>query len=176
MDQSPQLERIANGVRGLSVAVWCLVAINCLQVVAWIVPFVAPSFYARQMASLSSSPELPKQTFESWEGLAFDEKVKRASVILITENKQEGGKIRAIIKEQIKRAPNTTFHYSVGDEYLPGTILEPKPDTRYGDGSLVLLQGSPATSHGSYAIYNGSIPGLGEMPVSKIREIVAASK
>jgi hypothetical protein len=174
MNETSQLEMIAKGVRGLSVAVWCLVVINVLQVAAWLVPFVAPTFFAKQVVSLS--PDLPKPTFESWEGMTFEEKVKRASIVLITENKKEGGKIRAMIKEELKRAPNTTFHYSLGDEYLPVSITEPKENTHYGEGSVVLLQGSPATNHGSYSIFNGSIPGLGEMPVSKVREIVAASK
>lgn len=173
MDEVPQLQRIAKGVRGLTIAVWCLVAINVLQVGAWIVPFVAPSFYASRIAS--TSPDMPSK-FESWEGLTFEEKVKKASVILLTENKREGTRIRAIIKEELKHAPNTTLHYSVGDEYLPVSVTEPKKDTHYGEGSLVLLQGSPATNSESYAIHNGSIPGLGEMPVSKVRDIIAKSK
>jgi hypothetical protein len=173
MNETSQLERIAKGVRGLSIAVWCLVAINVLQVAAWIVPFVAPSLYAKVAAP--SSPDMPKN-FESWEGLTFEEKVKKASVVLLTENKREGGKIRAIIREELKHTPNTAFHYAVGDEYLPSSISEPKENTQYGEGSLVLLQGSPAVNHGSYAIYNGSIPGLGDMPVSKVRDIVAKSQ
>lgn len=176
MDDGTQFDRIAKGIRGLSIAVWCLVAINGLQMAAWIVPFVAPGFYAKQVASMTMSSDPPMQKFESWEGLTLEQKVKRASLILITENKQENGKIRSIIKEELKRTPKTEFHYSVGDEYSPASILQPKADTRYGDGALVLFQGSPAMNHGSYAIYDGRIPGLGEIPVSKVREIVAASK
>ena len=173
MNETPQLERIAKGIKGLSIAVWFLVAINVIQVAAWIVPYVAPSLYAKAVAS--SSPDLPRN-FESWEGLKFEEKVKKASVILLTENRREGGKIRAFIKEELKHAPNTTFHYSVGDEYLPGSISEPRENTHYGEGSLVLLQGSPAVSSESYSIYNGAVSSLGEMPISKVREIVAKSK
>jgi len=170
MDELSRLEQIARGVRGLSIAVWCLVAINVVQIGAWIVPLVAPNFHVRHMAS---SPEVPR---EPWEGLTFEEKVKRASIVLLTENKREGGKIRAMIKEELKRAPNTTFDYSVGDEYGPASISEPKEKTQYGDGAIVLMQGSPAINRGSFAIYNGSVPGLGDMPLSKVREIVAASK
>ena len=149
MNETSQLERIAKGVRGLTIAVWCLVAINVVQVGAWIVPFIAPSFYAKTVAS--SSPDMPRK-FESWEGLSFEDKVKKATVILLTENKREGGKIRAIIKEELKHAPNTTFHFAVGDEYGPLSIGEPRENTHYGEGSLALLQGSPATNSESYAI------------------------
>ena len=173
MDDSSQLERIAKGVKGLSIAVWCLVAISVLQIAAWVVPFVAPNFYLKHTAL---SPVVPKEMLESWQGLTFEEKLTRSSVVLITENKQESGKVRAIIREKLKQAPNTIFHYSVGEEYLPLSILEPKENTQYGDGSLVLLQGSPATNRESYSIYNGSIRGLGDMPLSKVREIVAAAK
>ena len=173
MDEVSRLEQIARGVRGLSIAVWCLVAINVVQIGAWIVPLVAPNFYVRHTAS---SPDVPRQMLDPWEGLTFEEKVKRASIVLLTENKREGGKIRAVIKEELKRAPNTTFNYSVGDEYGPASISEPKEKTQYGDGAIVLMQGSPAINRGSFAIYNGSVPGLGDMSLSKVREIVAASK
>jgi hypothetical protein len=174
MDESSQLERIRKSIRGLSMAVWCLVGIMAVQTAAWLVPFVAPNLYMKYLTP--TTPDMPRQSFESWDGLTFDEKVNRASVILLTENRPEGGKIRAIIREELKRKSGTTLHYSVGDEYLPASILEPKENTRYGDGSLILLQGSPAVSSGSYSIYNGSIPGLGEMPLSKVRELIAKSK
>jgi len=172
MNETSQLEGIARGVKRLSVAVWCLVAINVFQVAAW-VSFVAPTSY---MKHLASSPAVPKEMFESWERLSFEDKVKRSSVVLVTENKREDGKIRAIVKEELKRAPNTTFQYAVGDEYLPLSILQPKEGTQYGDGSLVLLQGSPAAHRESYSIFKGSIGALGEMPLSQVRAIVAQAK
>src|SRR6266700_4055645 len=172
MSETSQLEGIARGGKRLSVAVWCLVAINVFQVAAW-VPFVAPTSY---MKHLASSPAVPKEMFESWERLSFEDKVKRSSVVLVTENKREDGKIRAIVKEELKRAPNTTFQYAVGDEYLPLSILQPKEGTQYGDGSLVLLQGSPAAHRESYSIFKGSIGALGEMPLSQVRAIVAQAK
>ena len=81
MDEVSRLEQIARGVRGLSIAVWCLVAINVVQIGAWIVPLVAPNFYVRHTAS---SPDVPREMLEPWEGLTFEEKVKRASIVLLT--------------------------------------------------------------------------------------------
>jgi len=173
MNETSQLEGIARGVKRLSVAVWCLVAINVFQVAAWVVPFAAPTSYMKRLAS---SPGVPKEMFESWERLSFEDKVKRSSIVLVTENKREDGKILAIVKEELKHAPNTTFQYAVGDEYLPLSILQPKEGTQYGDGSLVLLQGSPAAHRESYSIFNGSIGALGEMPLSKVRAIVVQAK
>jgi hypothetical protein len=163
------MERIARGIRGLTVAVWCLVAINAVQVGAWLIPMLWPAFYMRHLSSTDAG--VPRETFESWEGLSIEEKLKRSSVVLVTEYKHESGKLRAIIKEQLKRKPDTTFHYSVGDEYLPLSIV-PKENTNYGEGSLVLLQGSPATNRESYSIFNGSIGALGDMPVSRVRQLL----
>ena len=172
MESSEKLDGIAKAIRRLTVAVWFLVAIGFIQMAAWLVPFVTSTFY---MKVAGTSVGIPKEAFESWEGLSFEDKVKRASIILVTENRHESGKIRAFIKEELKRAPGTAFHYSVGDEYLPLAVV-PRENTNYGDGALVFLQGSPATNRESYAIYNGSISALGEMPLPKVRQIIAQSK
>lgn len=60
------------------------------------IPLLAPNLFLQHFAATGGSS---KQAFESWEGLSFEEQVKRATVVLVTENKQEGGKIRAIVKE-----------------------------------------------------------------------------
>lgn len=172
MDDPSELAKIAKGLKSLSIAVWMLVVISLLQAVAWIVPMVAPGLYLRHTAS---SVSVEKPEFESWTGLSIEEKIKRSSVVLITENKIEGKKLRAVIKEIPKQLPGTTFYYTVGEEYPPLSHAT-EADTRYGEGSLVLLKGSPASMGESYAIYNGSIYGLGDMPTKKIREIIEQLK
>jgi hypothetical protein len=116
MDDPSQLFKIASGVRALTIAVWCLVAINVIQVAAWLVPMLAPEFYMRRLATTSG---VPSERLESWEGLSLEDKLKRSTVVLITENEREGNKIRAIIKDIPKRKPDTTFYYAVGEEYRP---------------------------------------------------------
>jgi len=172
MESPGKLDGIAKAIRRLTVAVWFLVAIGFVQMAAWLVPFITSTFY---MKEADTSAGTPKEAFESREGLSLEEKVKRASIILLTENKQESGKIRAFIKEELKRAPGTAFHYSIGDEYLPLAVV-PRQNTTYGDGALVFLQGSPASNRESYSIYNGSISAFGEMPLPKVRQIIAESK
>jgi hypothetical protein len=167
------MERVAKGIRGLTVAIWCLVLVNVIQVAAWAVPMFAPNFYMRYVAP--STPDAPRESFESWQGLSFEDKVRRASIVLITEYKRDGGKLRAIIKEELKHKPGATYHYAIGDEYLPLSVM-PKENTSYGEGSLVLLHGSPAVHRESLAIYNGSISALGDMPLSKVRQIIAKAQ
>jgi hypothetical protein len=171
LDNPQQLEHIAKYIKGLTVAVWCLVVLNVIQVGAWMIPYLAPNFFQRHLTSVGTS----QNVLEDWQGLSFEEKVKRATVVLVTQNRQDQGTIRAIVKVILKKAPNTSFDYGVGDEYGPASISQPKADTRYGDGSLILLSGSPAIYQESYSIYGGSIPGLNEMPLTKVREIVSKS-
>jgi hypothetical protein len=167
MEMPSQSERVAKSIRSLTVAVWCLVAVSVVQLAGWLFPFIAPGFLASRV--------FPSSTFESWEGLSFEEKAKRASVILITENKQEEGVLHGYIREELKRKPGTVFQYAVGDVYPPLT-LTPKEKTSYGDGSLVLLRGSPAREQESMSIFSGNVTALDNMPLSKIRQVIAEAK
>jgi hypothetical protein len=171
MNDSSQLEQIARSVRGLKIAVWVLVIVNVLQASAWIVPFLAPEFVAGKVLSAA----MPNEILESWTGLTLEEKIKRSSIIVITEYKADGGKLKAIVKEIRKLKPEAVFHYQVGDEYGPMSVT-PKENTTYGDGSVVLLTGSPAKMREAYGIYGGSITGLDEMPLSKFLELVDQSR
>ncbi len=172
MGEQPELAKIAKTLKGLTLALWCLVVVSVVQMGAWLLPFVAPDLYVKTATSGSA----PKKTaFEPWDGLSLEEKVKRSSMILITQYRRDGEKLRAIIKEIPKRQPNTEFYYSLGEEYPPSSVT-PRENTSYGEGDIVLLQGSPATRRESYAIYNSSIPGLGDLPLEKLRKIIAETK
>lgn len=164
--------KIATGVKALTIAVWCLVAVNVIQMVAWTLPVISPGIYTRHASSTSG---VTRQAFESWEGISLEEKINRASMIVITEFRRDGDKLRAIIKDIPKRKPDITFYYSVGEEYPPMTVTV-QENTRYGDGNLVLLQGSPATMKEAYSIYNGGISGLGDIPLTKVRAMIEQSK
>jgi hypothetical protein len=45
------------------------------------------------------------------------EQIRQASVILLVQRKDEGGRHRAIISEILKRAPEVRLYYDIGDEY-----------------------------------------------------------
>lgn len=168
MTQPPQLDRIEKLLKSLSIAVWCLVAVNTIAVGLSLARREPITHFA-----MTSGFEVPG--FESWEGLTIEQKIARSSVVLITENKLGGGKLKAVIKEVPKRARDTTFYYAVGDEY-PQLTETPREHTSYGDGAIVLLAGSPATMRESYPIYRGTIAGLGDMPMEKMRELLSTQQ
>ena len=164
MDPSSQLDRIEKLLKSLCTALWCLVAINVIAVGLSLARQVLITHLAT-----SSSVQVPG--FESWEGLTIEQKIARSSVILITETKREGDKVKGIIKEIPKHTPGTTFYYSVGDEY-PVLSETAREHTSYGEGAIVLLEGSPAAMRESYPIYSGAVSGLGNMPMAKMRELL----
>jgi len=172
------MEELARRVRTLTIAVWCLAVINALTVAGLVVGLVV-------LPNLGSTPVHLTTTItpaDSWEDKSFEERAKRATLVLITEFRSEAGTLRAYIKEELKRAPGTAFDFRIGEEYPPlARTLE--ANTSYGEGALVLLAGSPAEFRQSMSIRDGNVyVGAGQrgaratLPLSEARRVVLESK
>lgn len=195
MSDSPQILQLKKRVRHLTIAVWALVLISALQTFDSIIPFLLREFTVGQ--ELSSSVSTSNHTPEAWNGMPLEQKIKRASVIVITENRTHGGQIKAIVKEVRRLKPGVDFHYKIGDEYV-GHEHEPFVNTQsntlqrdaavvffgpQGDGAVVFLSGLQPTRKETYHIHDGSIyiagdsaKSLEKMPVSKFLELVDQSR
>ena len=101
--------------------------------------------------------------------------VTRATVILLTSYVDDGNRNKAVVAEILKQDPKVSLYYSVGDEY-PMLSFEKKKDMSCGDGQVVFMVGSPAMMASSYGFTNGRIGGLGDMPLTKLREMVKQSE
>jgi hypothetical protein len=118
-------------------------------------------------------PSKPMNSFESspdrgrpFDELTPDEQIKHASVIaLATYEKQPDGRMVAIIKEFLKKDPNTAIYYNIGDEY-PESSYSPKVNTIYGDGVLIFFTESPTTMKMSLTYSGDRIRSLGDMPMN----------
>ena len=97
-------------------------------------------------------------------------KIDQSTAILLTENEERDGKIFSKVFEVLKLDPDVAFYYEVGD--VMGPPIEAKSGTRYGEGQVVFCEGSPATMRSATSIHRGRAPGLGDMPLSILREIV----
>ena len=97
--------------------------------------------------------------------------VARSSVILLTSYQDDGNRNKAVVAEILKQDPNATLYYSVGDEY-PMLSFDKQKDVSCGDGQVVFMVGSPASMRASFGFTSGRIGGLGDMPLSKLREMV----
>ena len=149
MSTAISIERLESRVRALLIAVLCLAAINVL-LLAWLVlrssgESVRPSLAAPQ--ALVPSLEISRQG-------SFADRLKEASVVLVVEHRLQGGNVHAFIKEQLRKRPGTEFDLGLGADFTP-LMHKAEPGTRYGEGALVLLAGSPAELRESISIHGG---------------------
>lgn len=111
--------------------------------------------------------EIPGKRFHE---LNLDDQIKQASVIAIAKyEKAADGKMKAIIKEVLKKEPGTVFYYDVGDEFT-GSSYYPKEDTMYGESVVIFFTGSPASMKMSMSYSGDRIHSLGDIPVELFRK------
>ena len=175
---------LAKSIRGLTIAVCCLCLVIAAQVLltiwsqiqvrAWrssLTPSTNQSSPVRSRAPQFESTE----EFNGFSALPLDQKIQRASVVVVTRFKREGDSLKAIITDIPKRRPATTFYYSIGQEFTEASTYQ-QANAGYGDGVVVFLIGNPASVVESYSYSEDRIGGLGGMPLQRFRELAHASK
>ncbi|HET7766381.1 MAG TPA: hypothetical protein VFK92_14940 [Burkholderiales bacterium] len=101
--------------------------------------------------------------------LGIDEQIKKSSVIALARyERAPDGRMRAIIREFLKKDPNVTIYYNVGDEYKSSSYY-PSARKSYGDGIVIFFTGSPATMRMSMTYSGDRIGGLGDIPLELFR-------
>ena len=179
MDETPKVDPLAKAVRSLSVAVWIL-ALSILGLFAFYAFMLFKSMaFSRGATSISSTssrtthaavaPGMPADG-KSFNSLPVEEKIKRSSAILLTKHERNGGRLKAVVSEILKR-PDAGLNYSVGDE-LGDLARDVEADTDYGDGDVVFLVGGAGDMRESMTYRRGRISGLGDMPLDVFRAIV----
>lgn len=102
--------------------------------------------------------------------LPIEEQIEEASIIALARYEPaEDGRMKAVLKEVLKKKAGTTFHYEVGDEYSPSSYY-PKSGTSYGDGIVIFFEGSPAMMRRAIGYTGDRITGLGDMPIELFRD------
>jgi hypothetical protein len=183
MDDDPKLDRLTKAIKTLTIAVWCLTALVLGQLAFYGWGFIRSMQWARQAISTTSSSlrqtppgqprtEEPDMTeLNRFHELPPEDMVTHASVILLTTYQDDGNRNKAVIAEILKRDPEVTLYYSVGDEY-PMLSFEKQKDVTCGDGQVVFMVGRRGFMGSSFSFTNGRISGLGDMPLTKLRELV----
>ena len=161
MNSSASPNEIARKIRRLTLAVWVLAALLAVN-------FAYDAFSPAIRIDRPRATETDTAPRNPWEGLSIEEKLKRSSAVLLTKNVRSGNRQRTVVQEILKQSPDTTMFYKVGEE-MRSLSMD-------GDGALVLLTGSPASMQESYSIRGGYIRGLGDMPVTKVKEILGAAE
>ena len=145
-------------VKRLSAAVWVLAILLCATL---LVSFI-------MVRSLSVVPS-------EFDRLSPEQRVQSASVIALAKWQKSGSTLRCVISEILKHRPGTAFYYKVGDEYRAMNQRVAK-NTDFGDGQILFFTDSPARLELAAAYSGDRITGLGDVPISRLREIVTTSK
>jgi hypothetical protein len=150
-------DHAARKVKRLSVAVWILAVLLCATLLVSLVVLRAVSVETSHFHELS--PE---------------KQVQNSTVIALATYQKSGATLKCVISEILKHSPDTAFYYKVGDEFRPGghPITE---GTDYGEGQVLFFTGSPARLEVAVAVHGERISGMGDMPVSMLRELIGRS-
>jgi hypothetical protein len=124
--------------------------------------------------SISQGPSPPTQLHQDrgpqFHELPIEEQIRRASVIALARFEPSAdGKMKAIFREFLKKAPDTTIYYSIGDEY-PSASYYPSEGTSHGDGLVVFFVGSPADMRMAMTYTGDRIHSLGDIPLELFRK------
>lgn len=102
--------------------------------------------------------------------MPIEDQIKASSAIALARyEKGSDGKMRAVIQEFLKKDPDATIYYDVGDEY-PHSSYYPTENTSYGDGVIIFFVGSPAQMRMAMTFSGDRIGGLGDLPLVLLRE------
>lgn len=180
MDDGPTIESLARAVRGLTIAVVFLAVLLLTQFAMYAYSYFRYMTFSRAAASSTSaghpggparSREVPAEA-DPFDRLTPEERVKRSSAILLTKHVQDGGRLKAIVAEIVKKAPGASLAYRVGDE-IPSLSHYDADVTRYGDGEVVFFTDSQSGFQESMTYRGGRIQALGDMPLETLREMAA---
>lgn len=184
MTEEQKPDALAKAIRLLTIAVWCLCAAIIAQVGLYVWGYATSMRWSRQMAS-SSTTSVPSKgsknsrppaiEWESLHDLPPEQMVAKASVILLTSYEDVGDRYKAVVAEVLKQDPGVELYYSVGDEFQTLSFAKEKGVT-CGEGQVVFMAGNPASMRSSYGITNGRIGGLGDIPLTTLREMVKKKK
>ena len=165
-------------VERLTKVVWVLFIITIINtgLLAYVV--LMPKYAGKEATgslSKTSIPEsiqseIPFNDFFKW---PVDKKISESSAILLTKYQKNGDRLTAVVSEILKKNPGVDLYYNVGDE-IQGFHQKIEKDTVYGDGQVVFMTGSPASFRFSTTYEHGRITGMGDMPISLLREKIKA--
>ena len=178
----PRLESLARSVRRLTIAVSVLIVLMlALFVLPWVWYYVRAQLDVHQQQAESGEASQPYGTpdeeLNSFHDLLPDEKIRRASAILLTKVQIDGSRVKEIVSEVVKRAPGVSLYYGVGDEleHMSHT-LDPSCKGCEGEGQVVFMGGNPAQMASSYSFTGDRIGGMGGMPLERLRKMAKESE
>ena len=173
MDTSGQAS-LVKAVNRLTFAVWTLTAVFAVFVGMYLLAYI-PYFTMRgnssepqPTGSLSTAPKAVER-YEKFYELPIEKQIDAASVIALAKYQKDGDRMKCVITEILKQAPNTKFYYNIGDEYRQCSHYS-KPGEDRGDGQIMFFVGNPAEFRYSSSFRGDRLTGMGDMPFDLLRK------
>ena len=181
-----EFDSLVRSVRRLTIAVWTLVALLVAMIVLPRVSFYLANRGSAPAPEASSGPTFQPTSapysafdvseFNSFHAFSPEEKIRRATVIPLTEIQGAGEQRKEVISEIVKRAPGVNFYYEVGDQLEPFSRMPLSGCDGCGrDGQVVFLLGNPAQMVSSTSYEGGRIDGMGGLSLERLRELAQQS-
>ncbi len=165
-------------LKRLTIAVRILCALTTLNILATAFVMFSPAIQQKRLQSIMRNKTFStviKDRYAGFHDWPVKKQIQTASVIVIARYETEGKKLKCVISEILKKAPDTDFYYQVGDEYERGSHYM-RADTTYGDGKIIFFTGSPASMKYSCSFTGDRVMSLGGMPFDELRETVSNMK
>ena len=180
MEESSPNNSAARSINRLTTAVWALAIITAAQLAFSILALLFPSFVTQRWLrtaphEFGSSENVSLEQYNNFGDWPVEKRIQAASVIAIGRYQKSDSTLKCIISEVLKQKSDAAFYYKVGDEFPHGN-QHIRENTTYGDGQILFFTGSPATFRFSCSFTGDRIGGLGDMPLSQLRELIQKSK
>jgi len=169
-------DKLARAIRGLTLALWCWMALQVLMYVVSLISFESRISGAMDGSSSSSGWERssqpdPNEGYDAdFDARPMKDKVRLASAVLLVEMKKVDGVHRAVVQEILKLQPGIRLYYQVGDNFddLSHSPAEECDSCTSDSHELVFMQGNPARMR--YATTS-----LGGMTIDELRRLAQES-
>ncbi|WP_043309373.1 hypothetical protein [Pseudomonas sp. ML96] len=194
MSQELQPHPLAKPIRRLTIAVWVVGLALAAQLLMTLLPFLFPHFYAGRVTQIAQSANAtlaehsetrtqastppgakhsPSPAIDFYE-LPLQQKIEKASAIALIRNDiASDGTLRPIIQEFLKKAPDASITYAVGDEFEKPFL---RNQTSYGDGAIVFFLGSPAKITHLIQFSGDRVLQLEDISLTQLREKCKAAQ
>lgn len=130
----------------------------------------SPAGDSTSPTSITRHTDIPSEQGTPFHELTLEEQIKQSSVIALAKyERAHDGKMKAILTEFLKKEPNVTIFYNIGDEHSPSSYYA-KDNTRYGDGIVIFFMGNPASMRMSMSYSGDRLHSLGDMPIELLRK------
>jgi hypothetical protein len=155
------------------VAIWFIATYSLYPILISSVTQTANRQLSQGGISISSeqfAPDMKRPSQKPFHELSAEEQIKNASVIALARyEKSSDGKMKAVIKEFLKKDPGVIIYYNIGDEYTTSSYY-PSKNRSYGDGVVIFFTGSPASMGMSITYTGDRITGLSDIPIKLFKQ------